>query len=162
MAKQGLFLVVIEAMVVFFGQGKSYFLTLLLLANIPLLIIVLDIFRPSVILKKEGIFVSRYGFINWSEIRKVEIRHYGYYMFWELSSQHGESRLVINLKDPGETIKKLSFLGKLTFAIQMFFGAEPTVHINTWLLSKSATELLDIIETDYLALSNRYPLRAKR
>jgi len=145
--------ILVEMVVILFGRRYSYFPILLTAISILLMFIISDIFRPKLIMNKDGIFIRWCGFINWSEIKNIDVSYFGFHPYdGELFESHtGGSRPVLKilLKQPEETIKKLSIFSKISLYISMVFTSEPKIRIDTFFLSMSALDIWEIIADNY-------------
>jgi len=152
-----LFVIIVEAAVILLAPSlyHSYYPILLIATTILLILILSDIFIPRLIMDKEGIFIRWRGFIKWSEIENIDVRYYALFSRYDelfesrTGSMFTSGNLIIFLKQPEETIKRLSILAKIGIGIREVFTSEQIIRVNTFFLSMSVENILDIIADNY-------------
>lgn len=118
-----------------------YFIIIFIVLNFIIAFGFYNIFKnagPRLIVNKIGIFISGYGLINWDNVKDIRARYFVSRFFDESYTGSGWPIIEIILKKQQEGIGWLSSL----FVISK-------VSVNTFFLSKSADEILDIITENY-------------
>lgn len=150
--------IILAAIVVglIFFMRQDYYSPLFFIAIILFLTIIIEINQPKVIINKEGIIIRWYGFINWSDIKNLQVRYFGFYYSGLETKSPGRSALIISLKNPNESMNKFSIFGKISLRIMKIFTSEMTVRLDSFLLSQSAEEIFNtIINNDYFILPTK-------